>query len=660
EEALLELDENPERRDLVNTVFRSLHTIKGSGAMFGFDEIARFTHEIENTYDAVREGRLELDPAMITLTLQAKDHLHSLLETPEPGSDAKAQSDALLEKFRNLVKGEPSARVDHAADTATMEEPAQGPMRTYWIRYAPTPDSFLSGTDPLRLVVELMELGHAESAFTHHIKPGLEEMEPEQAFGFWDVILTTDQGLDAIRDVFIFVEDSHGITVEEVGPDRPRDSDIREMLDRLAAAADPTAVLREIRHMYLQNLAKRKTPEDEPRPKTEAKSKSASLRVDAARLDRLVNMVGELIILQTRLNQAAVRHEDDPDIQHIAEELERLSDEMRDDALGLRMVPISTSFGAMRRLVRDLSEGLGKELEFVTSGGDTELDKNVIEQIKDPLMHIMRNSIDHGLETTEKRREAGKPEKGVISLAAKHASGDVVIEISDDGAGIDPRKIRAKAVERGLIGPEQQLSESETLNLIFEPGFSTAAQVSDLSGRGVGMDVVRRGVDALRGSVEVQSELGKGTTIRLRIPLTLAIIDGLNVRVGGESYILPMSAVESCQERFMEGRAKVVQNFELRGKMTPCVSLRELLEVEGEQPDYERIVVTEADGMVVGLAVDAVLGQQHAVIKSLDESCSHAPWIAGTTINGDGGISIILDVPQLVRFANRNGAGAEG
>ncbi|WP_167512608.1 chemotaxis protein CheA [Oceanidesulfovibrio marinus] len=655
EESLLELDENPGRKDLVNTIFRSLHTIKGSGAMFGFDEIARFTHEIENTFDAVREGRLALEPSMITLTLKAKDHIHDLLNMAEPDAAAKAHSDELLTKFRALTGGAaaPEAPVKEQVQQVVVES-EELPRETFWIRYIPTADSFLTGTDPLRLILELFEIGAGDSLFTHQIMPGLEEMDPERAFGFWDVIISTARGVDAIRDVFIFVEDDHDITIEKIGDDRPRGNDVNDMLECLSKAADPKAALREMRQTYAQNLAKRNAePEEQSAARTETKSKATSLRVDAARLDRLVNMVGELIILQTRLNRAAGRHEDDPDLHQIAEELERLSDEMRDDALGLRMVPISTSFGSMRRLVRDISDDIGKEVEFVTEGGETELDKNVIEEIKGPLMHIMRNAIDHGLETPERRREAGKAEAGVIRLSARHASGDVLIEIADDGAGIDAQKVRGKAIERGLITPEQQLTEPELLNLIFEPGFSTADQVSDLSGRGVGMDVVRRGVDALRGSVEIQSELGMGTTVRMRIPLTLAIIDGLHVRVGGELYILPMSAVESCQERFVDGPTRIIEKFELRDKMAPCISLRNLLQVEGEQPDYERIVVTEADGMYVGLAVDAVLGQQHAVIKSLDESCNHSEWIAGTTINGDGGISIILDVPQLVRFANR-------
>jgi two-component system chemotaxis sensor kinase CheA len=379
----------------------------------------------------------------------------------------------------------------------------------------------------------------------------------------------------------------------------------------------------------------------------------SSIRVDSIRLDDLVNMVGELVIIQSRLTQAVSRSGDSI-LGQIAEDLERLTDAMRDNALAIRMMPIGATFGTFRRLVRDLSTSLDKEVAFVAIGEDTELDKTVIDRLKDPLVHILRNSIDHGLESPEERQAAGKPAQGTVELAAAHSGGEVLITVSDDGRGIDPAKIKAKAVERGLIAQDADLSDKEIYNLLFEPGFSTAEKISNVSGRGVGMDVVKRSIEALRGAVEIDSTPGRGAQLTLRLPLTLAIIDGLSVRVGEESFILPLANVEACQERFIKPEAvQELEVIERMDRLIPCISLRKMLNVPGDQPEYERIVIVTIEGTQAGLAVDTVIGRQQAVIKSLEGIDGGAEWISGTTINGDGGISLILDVPQLVRYASR-------
>ncbi len=376
---------------------------------------------------------------------------------------------------------------------------------------------------------------------------------------------------------------------------------------------------------------------------------AATLRVDAARLDSVVSMAGELVILQSRLRQA-VQARDIDAAAAVDEDLERLTDAMRDVALGLRMLPIGTVFSQFTRLLRDLSASLGKDVDFEALGGDTELDKTVIDRIKDPLVHLLRNSLDHGVEPPAVREAAGKPPRGRITLSASHSGGNVVISISDDGRGIDPAAVRRKAVERGLLAPEAEVSDKELFDLIFAPGFSTAEKVSDVSGRGVGMDVVKRNIEALRGTVEVESALGRGTVVTIRLPLTLAIIDGFNVVVGRDSFIVPLVTLRGFQERFVEGEVRTVENMERMGDLIPVVSLRRLFSVPGEQPGYERVVVTEVEGEMVGFCVDRVVGRQQAVIKSLDDCYRHLKWISGTTINGDGSISLILDVPQLVRF----------
>ncbi|MFP5257806.1 MAG: chemotaxis protein CheA, partial [Acidobacteriota bacterium] len=372
----------------------------------------------------------------------------------------------------------------------------------------------------------------------------------------------------------------------------------------------------------------------------------------AGRLDSLVSMVGELVILQSRLRQAA-RARDVDAVVEVDEDLERLTDTLRDVALGLRMLPIGSVFSQFTRLTRDLAATLGKEVEFVAHGGETELDKTVIDRIKDPLVHLLRNSLDHGLETPADRLAAGKAACGRITLSAMHSGGNVVLVIADDGRGIDLTAVRRKAVERGLIPPEAEPTEKELFDCIFKPGFSTAATVSDVSGRGVGMDVVKRNIEALRGTVDLASDLGRGTTATIRLPLTLAIIDGFNVMVGGDSFIVPLANLRGFQERFTDGETRTVETLERMGELVPVVSLRRLFAVPGEQPGYERVVITETDGETVGFSVDRVIGRQQAVIKSLDDCYRHLKWISGTTINGDGSISLILDVPQLVRFVRQ-------
>jgi len=671
EEALLELENNPSNLECVARVFRTMHTIKGSGAMFGFEEIARFTHDVETTYDRVRSGELAVSKELLTLTLLAKDHIHVLLAATNP-TEQHPNSDKLLAQFRQHF-GETSNKPDLAAaqahpavqlipDAAEAEGEPQGDPETFWVRYTPAPDTQLFGTRPLALLGELAELGAMRELFSYSDLPSLEEMDPEKVYCRWDVLLNTTKGENGIRDVFIFVEDEGGLTVEKLAEGRVRGSDLEELLKVFQEqGVDSQAVVMQLKDRMsrkMQQIARSKlqaqTTKAEPAAAPAVPQAAASIRVESSKLDTLVNMVGELVILQSRLTQVAYRI-NDPVLGQIGEDLERLVDEMRDNALSIRMLPFGTTFGGFKRLMRDLAASLGKEVDFVTEGADTELDKTVIDRLKDPLMHILRNSIDHGLESAVERLAAGKSEKGTVRLGARHASSDVIITVQDDGRGINHEKVRAKAVERGIIAPDAELSEKEINALIFEPGFSTADHVSSVSGRGVGMDVVKRSIDALRGSVEVESTPGKGAAMHIRLPLTLAIIDGMLVRIGQESFILPLATVEACQERFIGDAAKIkeLEVIERMGRMIPCVSLRKLLSVPGDQPNYERIIIAGVDGEEVGLAVDKVVGRQQAVIKSLDNAYRDIDWISGTTINGDGGISLILDVPQLVRFAHR-------
>lgn len=665
EQELLDLESDPGNAEIVNRVFRSMHTIKGGASMFGFDEIARLTHDIETVFDRIRSGSMSADKSLLDLTLEARDHLRALAaahgaETPE----LLERSGELISRYRAYLGIDSEQRPTKEQATAkTLTTPT-----TYWVRYAPNPSSFLSGVDPLNTVEEIVNLGQTSTVFHDEDVPELDSLNPEECHGVWDILLNSDRPIEELQDVFIFndKEEFHiaSLCVRAV---RANDLDhlrglLREHGDESIASIE--SVLSECcNQMITGKFDKKAAPPPAPEVKARPRGQQApgeshaSIRVDSDRLDRLVNMVGEMVILQSRLSIAS-RKTQNPVISQIAEEMERLTVQMRQNALGMRMLPIGTVFGSLRRLVRDVSNSLGKQVEFVTEGEDTELDKTVIDRLKDPLMHILRNSLDHGIESSEDRVAAGKTEQGLIHLAARHSRGEVLLEIRDDGKGIDLAKLRAKAIEKGILSEDDILDDKECLNLIFAPGFSTATAVSDLSGRGVGMDVVRRAIDSLRGSVEVASELGKGSALTIRLPLTLAIIDGLNVLVGEESYILPLLNIEACMERFPKGDTRIIETIEHMGHMVPCLSLRQLLRTPGQQPDYERIVLVNIDDQKVGLAVDAVVGRQQAVIKSLSDMYHGIDFISGTTINGHGSISLILDVQQLVRSVARGNGNA--
>lgn len=651
EEALLELESTPDDQDRIALVFRIVHTIKGSGNMAGFNEMVRFTHDLETVFDQVRNGQLSISEDLLTLTLAAKDHLRVLLaEGSDPDEKVIAVSTKILARFEKFLHPPQTGKraVTDATNPLLNASPAQWEL--YWVRYRPDPDTLLSGTKPLGLLEELSELGKMSECYRDASMPHLDVMEPCKVYGWWDILLNSNKGQAAIEDVFLFVMNERGVDIRWVGSGDLRASDQKKILEVFDSVdlEHPQSVFSALTAAHSQTQAKITRERKTPLAIRSDGEVATSLRVDSGRLDHLVDMVGELVILQSRLCMA-VHGMDRDTLTRISEDMERLSEEMRHNALSLRMLPIGTSFGTLRRLVRDLAASLDKDVELITEGAETELDKTVIDRLKDPLMHILRNSIDHGIESADVRQAAGKSSRGAITLSATHAGGDVLIRVTDNGKGIDLERIRSKAMEKGLIAADTELSRKALISLLFEPGFSTAEKVSDISGRGVGMDVVKKSIVALRGHVEIDSQPGQGTVITIRLPLTLAIIDGLQVQIGRESFIIPLASVDACQERTVTGEVPDVDNIERMGRLIPCISLRKKLGVPGEQPAYERVVIASVEGMEVGMAVDKVIGRQQAVIKSLSQVYRNLNWISGTTINGEGGVSLILDVPQLVR-----------
>lgn len=651
ESALLELSENGENVELVGKVFRALHTIKGSGSMFGFERLAAFTHDLETAFDLVRNGRLQVNAELIDLTLAAVDQIRAMLEKDENEAAESTVGDEILCKVRKWahIPAAPEAgeKVE-AAKPGSTEEPERRlePAREWRIHFAPGAELMRNGANPLLLLRELRELGGMSvRACTAGIPP-LEGIDPERCYVAWEVVLNTALDRDAIRDVFIFVEDSCELVIEPA-------SDAGDGLSDEPGNSGKDDETRTETHAATGARSDRRSGPPGRREYDHAEI-ATSLRVPVGKLDQFVNLVGELVTVQARLSELAAQR-DDAEVVEVSEEVERLTAALRENSMNIRMIPVRGTFEKFRRLVHDLARDLGKDVELTLEGSDTELDKTVIEQLGDPLMHLIRNSMDHGVETPEVRAASGKRSPATIHLSARHAGASVLVGISDDGAGIDANAVRERAIERGLIGRDANLSDAEVYALIFQPGFSTAKQVTDVSGRGVGLDVVRQRVESLRGTVEVNSRRGAGTSVTLRLPLTLAIIDGLLVSVGDGRFVLPLANTLECIELTREdiARANGKQVVNLRGELIPYISLRQHFSIAGKHPEIEQIMVVETENGRFGLAVDQVLGNCQTVIKSLGRFYRNVQAVSGATILGNGSVALILDSERMFKDVER-------
>jgi two-component system chemotaxis sensor kinase CheA len=664
ESALLELNDNRGDQALVGRVFRALHTLKGSGAMFGFDDMATFTHNLETAFDEVRNGRLPISSDLIDLTLSALDQIRAMLEEGIDGAAVADQAACaeILAKVRHLT-GKPEKKTakekaapavtEAVASSSAEAEPSSkdssGLAREWSIRFAPSAEFMLNGANPLLLLHELSGLGGLSVRASMASVPPLDELDPERCYISWEMVLATTAGREAIRDVFIFVEDSCELVIEPIEELLPVSvptaaAAIRETTETPSAAEITARALEEKREKSVG------------RRSYDAPDNASSLRVPAAKLDQFVDLVGELVTVQARLSEIAAKH-DDIEISSVSEEIERLTSSLRENSMNIRMMPIRATFEKFRRLVHDLARDLGKSVELTIEGADTELDKTVIDQLSDPLMHLIRNSMDHGIESPEVRSERGKAVNAVIHLAARHSGASVLIAVSDDGGGIDLDAVRSRAVERGLTTENTQLSDQEVYSFIFQPGFSTAKQVTDVSGRGVGMDVVRQRVDSLRGSIDVVSNRGLGTTVTLRLPLTLAIIDGLLVKIGEAFFVLPLANILECieltQADVEAANGKHLAN--VRGEVVPYIRLREHFNILTPRPEIEQIMIVQTEGGRYGFVVDVVLGDCQTVIKNLGRFYRHVQLVSGATILGNGTVALILDPERLAQDAVRSG-----
>ncbi|GLR51794.1 chemotaxis protein CheA [Shinella yambaruensis] len=629
ESGLLDLTRSLDDRDRIDAVFRGLHTLKGSGAMFGFDALAAFTHHCETAFDRVRKGDVPATHELVSAVLSAQDHMRALLETPN--GDHDAMSAALLDGLHRAVNGAGSP-VPAAVAAAPVAEAAGG-LSEWRIRFSLPVNAMANGTNPLGLLDEMRDLGECRIVADTAKVPELSALEPRDIHISWDVTLKTERPRADIEDVFIFVMDDMELEITEVAVEHP------------AAEAKPavTPIAKAV------VVAERDAPAVQAANDSKQAKSAENVRVPAERLDEMMDRVGELVIAQSRLTQLAGTATD-LGLRSVSEEIERLSGELRDTMMVLRMMPVASLFSRFRRLVHDLSRETGKEIELITEGESTEVDKTVIDRLADPLVHLVRNSIDHGLEKPEERIAAGKGAKGRVILSAHQTGGEVIITIKDDGRGINRERVRAKAEASGIIQPGATLSDQDLLQLIFQPGFSTAQAVTNLSGRGVGMDVVKKTVEALRGTIDIASKPGEGSVVALRIPLTLAIIEGLLVRVGQGCYVIPLSAVEECLELSLEDdlRSRGRSFISLRDSLVPFLRLRELFRT-GTPPDpYQKVVVISTGSERVGLVVDQIIGDHQTVIKSMSKLHHDVDTFSGATILGDGSVALILDVTHLV------------
>ncbi|HEV2700326.1 MAG TPA: chemotaxis protein CheA [Steroidobacteraceae bacterium] len=662
ENSLLQLDPNTPNAEAINSVFRVAHSIKGGSGMFSFTAVASFTHTLETLLDELRAGRMAVTRPIIDLLLKSTDVLRGMLKATQSKAPIDQQTVADVQFDLELMLANRAPPTGATGATPASPTPAAEPTssalpdslrpkeRTWTIEFRPNARLAAPGADPSRVFAELAELGtmalvaHAENL------PALAELDPESCYLTWTITLTTELPSEAIRNILDWAEADCELREEEPSAARPHIA--------LVPLPTPPSPLPSPPPPSSPQTIQGPAGEPTSNPAKATPAESNSIRVATEKLDQLMNTLGEIVIAQSMLMQL-VDGTEPPRLERISAgliQLERNVRDLQESVMRVRMLPIRIAFSRFPRLVHDLSARLNKQIELKMTGEQTELDKTVLEKIGDPLVHLVRNSIDHGLELPEIRLAAGKSPVGTLFLNAYHRGGSIVIEVGDDGAGLNLDRILSKARAKGLVGQNDALSDEAVANLIFQPGFSTAEVTTELSGRGVGMDVVRRNIEELGGTVELRTEAGKGSSVVISLPLTLAIVDGLSVGVGGEVYIVPLlSIIASLQ--FKRGEARgltgVGEVFLFRGEYIPIIRLHDAFNLEPRCRDLElgSVMVVECDGRRVGLFVDELLGQQQVVVKSMETNYHRIEGVSGATILGDGSVALILDIPSLVRYA---------
>lgn len=683
EEGLLQLEQRPGDIDLLNRIFRGAHSIKGNSGMFGFTAVSQFTHKMESVLDQLRSSQMVVTVEITDLLLQSLDCLKTLIDCAKTGESPDEDQIARLGAQLEACQGGTPAATPSAAAASPRQSQVAG-THHFTITWVPPRYLFQRGLDPVQFIKELGDLGSVTSVTLDPSRlPALKDLDPEQCYLGWTIEMDTVKDLKVIEAVFDFVREDSTLTIVDTPPPAEESHGSTEGTKPLGEILVETGVVSQSQLNQALSQQKRvgeilveqkiATPEqisEALKKQTESstpskKAETPSIRVDTVKIDRLINLVGELVITQSMLSDLGSRFDMSqlPVLLERVAQLERNTREIQERVMGIRMVPIGNAFSRFPRLVRDLSGKAGKKIHLILSGEETELDKTVIESIGDPLTHLVRNSADHGLEPPDERLAAGKSEQGTIRLNAFHEGGNICITVEDDGRGLNRDKILAKGIKQGLISETEKLSDEQIWMLIFKPGFSTAEKVTDVSGRGVGMDVVKRNIEGLGGTVSIKTSAGKGTTFTLKLPLTLAIIEGMTVRVGRDTYIVPLlSILESIQPKremikTLVGKGELVN---VRGTYLPLMRLYDVFRLEPELSDPTKaiLLILETEGERVAVMVDEILGQQQVVIKSMEQNFRKIEGVAGATILGDGTVGFILDVRGLLNIARQRKAKA--
>jgi len=685
ESGLLTLEQNPNDVEVLNRIFRSVHTIKGAGPMFGFTTMSRFAHEVETVLDPLRNRKFSATREIVDLLLESADCLKMLVEAAKNGTvidENKTVLDLGTRLGTCMTAPAPGQKTTSGPWPTAPAAPAlvTSVRRTYQISWIPGEDLFQRGLNPLKLFEEMDRMGTVRSCVLSTSRlPDLADLDPQRCYLSWTCTLETDYPREDIESIFEFMAPPGGLTITSLPSSSLAAQPTQEPDPKLAHSVldeedDPRlaevffgqkpdslgVILVEQKAVTPAQLAKALDRQETLRAKSKEQKIEASMRVDTEKVDKLVNLVGELAITQSMLSALGGRFEIEhlPILQERLLQLERNTREIQERVMGIRMLPISTAFSRFPRLVRDLSAKMRKNIQLVISGEETELDKTVIEAIGDPLTHLLRNACDHALEPPEERVAAGKLEQGTIRLNAFHEGGKICITVEDDGRGLNRDKILEKAIKQGIITGNDTLSDDQVWSLIFQPGFSTAEKLTDVSGRGVGMDVVKRNIEELGGIVSIKTATGQGTTFTLKLPLTLAIIEGMTIRVGQDKYIVPLlSILESIQPKVDMVKTLIGkgEGVNIRGVFYPIVRLHEVFDLQPEhkKPEEAILLILEAEGERVVVMVDEILGQQQVVIKSIEENFRKIDGVAGATILGDGTVGLILDVRGVMKLARQ-------
>jgi two-component system, chemotaxis family, sensor kinase CheA len=639
ERCLLEVGRGSDDRENISAIFRAMHTLKGASGMFGYELVQRLTHNLENIYQDIRDGNRFLDSVISELTFKTLDQLRLLLGGPSNTSEPAGYHE-LLEIVKSVSGDQSALSVDHHYNS-----PSPAEQCTYYIQLTPHLNIIRNGTNPLYLVDDLLALGSGIARPFFNELPELHQLDAENCYIGFEVILATDKAEDEIQAVFLFAEGNCEVHIARIANENLIKEFTNETNPFITAETGKVIGFESVRKSMDKKLASRVT---ETANKA-LKAKGGNIRVGSEQLDELMNLVSELVTTQARLSLFANISESN-ELSGISENIEKITRRLRDNAFTMSLVPFDSIKVRFQRLVGELSKELNKSVEFATEGMETKIDKSIVEKLIDPILHILRNCIDHGIETSEVRTKNGKSSQGKVSLKAFYSGSNVVIEISDDGAGIDLERIRDKAISRGLISKDAQLTDLELTDLIFLAGLSTADNITDVSGRGVGMDVVRRNIADIRGEVEVATIEGQGTRFIIKLPLTLSILDGLLVKIGATEFILPLSAVVKCYEVETTQLEETFNHWiTLDGQRTPFFYLRKIFSITQAKPLYSQLINVPYNGSLVALAVDQIVGEYQAVLKPLGNLYLEQDEFSGATILGDGTVALVLDPTRMIK-----------